>query len=287
MGQGMERITSPHNPAVQAARALLQRRERQTARAFLIEGMRIVEEAVQAGVALRTLFLCPEMLGPAATALVAGWSTHAERVVELAPAALRALADTETPQGVIAVVDLPDTIMPALHPRDALVLVLDGVRDPGNVGTLIRTAAAAGCTAFVTTAGSADAFAPKVVRAAMGMHFRLPVIADVAWEWLGPTIAALPVSYVTDGDATLTYDTVDWTRGAAIVVGHEDRGVSPDALAWCTGTVVIPMARDVESLNAAMSGAVVLFEATRQRRNADIATKSLSHQGNTTLIAGS
>jgi TrmH family RNA methyltransferase len=179
---------------------------------------------------------------------------------------LRLIADTETPQGVIAVLDLPDTPLPSLHPATALVLVLDSVRDPGNVGTLIRTAAAAGCTAVITTFGTADAYAPKVVRAAMGSHFRLPVVYDVAWEWLGPALAALPATYATDGDATLPYDTVDWTRGAAIIVGNEDHGVSPDALPWVAGNVVIPMARGVESLNAAMSGAIVLFEAARQRR---------------------
>ncbi len=262
----MAPITSPHNPMVQAARALHRRGERYATRTFLIEGIRVVREAIAADVPLRTLFLCPALLGAEQTATTDQWGPRAEEVVTLSPAAFRAIADTETPQGIIASVAMPDAALPPLNPRDALVLVLDGVRDPGNVGTLIRTAAAAGCSAVVTTAGSADPFAPKVVRGAMGMHFRLPVIADVAWDWLGPALAALPASYATDGDAALPYDTVDWTRGAAVVIGHEDHGISPDALTWCTGKVVIPMARGVESLNAAMSGAVVLFEVARQRR---------------------
>lgn len=262
----MEQITSPHNPTVLAARRLHRRQERYATRAFLIEGMRVVGEAVAANVSLHTLFLCPALLGAEQIPIAEAWAPKAEHNVTLSPAAFRTIADTESPQGVIATVAMPDATLPPLDPRDALVLVLDGVRDPGNVGTLIRTAAAAGCTAVVTTAGSADPFAPKVVRGAMGMHFHLPVIANVAWDWLGPALAALPTSYATDGDATLPYDAVDWTRGAAVVIGHEDHGISPDALTWCTGNVVIPMARGVESLNAAMSGAVVLFEVARQRR---------------------
>jgi len=263
----MEQITSPHNPTVLAARALHRRQERYATRTFLIEGMRVVREAIEAGVPLRTLFLCPALLGAEHSIATTGaWALRAEHVVTLSPVAFRTIADTESPQGVIATVAMPDAALPPLNPRDALVLVLDGVRDPGNVGTLIRTAAAAGCTAVVTTAGSADPFAPKVVRGAMGMHFHLPVIADVAWDLLGPALAALPASYATDGDATLPYDAVDWTCGAAVVIGHEDHGISPDARTWCTGNVVIPMARGVESLNAAMSGAVVLFEIARQRR---------------------
>lgn len=262
----MERITSAQNPEVRRARSLHRRKGRQEEGAFLAEGVRLVAEAVGAGQRIRTLFMCPELLDIAGRITADRWAEDAERAAELPAALLRLVADTETPQGVIAVFDLPDTALPPLDPRDALVLVLDAVRDPGNVGTLIRTAAAAGCTAVVTTFGTADAYAPKVVRAAMGAHFRLPVISDVAWEWLGPGLAALPATYATDGDATLPYDAVDWTRGAAVVVGNEDRGVSPDATQWCIGSVVIPMLRDVESLNAAMSGAVVLFEAARQRR---------------------
>ena len=182
---------------------------------------------------------------------------------------MRTLADTETPQGIVAVVGLPPDNLPPLDPRTALVLVLDGIRDPGNVGTLLRAAAAAGCSAAVAVAGGADPFAPKVVRAAMGAHFHLPVLADVAWDWLGPSLVGLPAVYGADGAANLLYDDVDWTHGAALVVGNEDHGLSDEARMWCRDTVAIPMARGIESLNAAVSGAVILFEAVRQRRTAD------------------
>lgn len=208
------------------------------------------------------------MLGDAEAALRASLArlSPPPRLVAVDGPVMRALADTETPQGVVAVVALPAMRLPRLDPRAALLLVLDGLRDPGNVGTLLRAGAAAGCDAIVTTFGSADAYAPKVVRAAMGAHFRVPVIADVAWDWLGPELMPLPGVYGADGAATLPYDAVDWRRGAAVVVGHEDHGLTEEALRWCRGTVAIPMARGMESLNAAVSGAIILFEAIRQRR---------------------
>jgi RNA methyltransferase, TrmH family len=118
----------------------------------------------------------------------------------------------------------------------------------------------------MTTFGSADAYAPKVVRAAMGAHFRLPVLSDVAWDWLGPALAPLPAIYGADASASQAYDAVDWTAGAAVVVGNEDHGISEEALRWCRRTVAIPMAGGIESLNAAVSGSIILFEAVRQRR---------------------
>lgn len=193
----------------------------------------------------------------------------APRIVTVDAPVMRMLADTETPQGIVAVAALPAGGLPCLDPRRALLLVLDGLRDPGNVGTLLRAGAAAGCDAIVTTFGSADAYAPKVVRSAMGAHFRVPVTSDVAWDWLGPALAPLPAVYGAEGTGTGLYDAVDWRRGAAIVIGHEDHGLSEEALRWCRGTVAIPMARGIESLNAAVSGAVILFEAVRQRRAAD------------------
>jgi TrmH family RNA methyltransferase len=230
-----------------------------------VEGRRAVSEALTSGARVRTLVVAPEMAGTDV-------SGHADDrhvpVIRVHTAVMKSLADTETPQGVLAVVDLPEPVLPALDARRSLVLVIDGVRDPGNVGTLVRSAAAAGCAAVVTTAGSADAFAPKVVRAAMGTHFHVPVVADVSWDWLGPSLDGLPAIVGTDMAGTVPYDAIDWNVGAALVIGHEDHGISEEARTWCRTMVAIPMARGVESLNAAVSGAVVLFEAARQRRAA-------------------
>jgi len=249
---------------------LHRRKDRLEQRAFLIEGVRLVRDALSAHAAIRQVVVCPELLGETEHALRAqiARSPGPPHCLVVSPVVMRSLAETQTPQGVLAVVDLPDPPMPVFDVEDGFVLVLDGVRDPGNVGTLIRAAAAANCDAVVTITGTADAFAPKVVRAAMGAHFRVPIIAARDWAAIGPTLAVLPAVYGADGASLVTYDTIAWTRGCAIIIGNEDHGLSAQARAAGSGTVRIPMERGVESLNAAVSGAILLYEVVRQRRHA-------------------
>ncbi len=217
---------------------------------------------------MRQIVLCPEILGESGDAVrreVAA-ALDSSRILTVTSSVMRSLSDTETPQGAVAVVALPETALPAFASHDAFLLILDGLRDPGNVGTLLRTAAAAGCNAVITIAGGADLFAPKVVRSAMGAHFRLPVIADTQWEIIGPALAGVPAVFGAAAEASVFYDAVDWTGGCVLVIGNEDHGLSAAARGWCTGTARIPMAPGVESLNAAVSGAIMLYEVVRQRR---------------------
>ncbi len=253
-----------------AIRSLHRRKARREQGAFLVEGLRLAREAIAAHAAIRQILLCPELLGEIATTLrdeIAD-ALGASRIVTVGATVMRSLAETETPQGVVAVVDLPVTPLPTFDALNGFVLILDGVRDPGNVGTLIRAAAAADCDAVITIAGTADPFAPKVVRSAMGAHFRVPVIADRDWEAIGPALAGLSTVVGADGAAPLHYDAVDWAAGCAIIIGNEDHGLSAEARRWCTATAGIPMARGVESLNASVSGAIMAYEVVRQRRRA-------------------
>ena len=252
-----------------AIRSLHRRKSRREQGAFLIEGVRLVRDAIAAQAVVRRVILCPEFLGESASAIreeMAG-AVGASHMLAVTPAVMRSLADTDTPQGLLAVVDLPATPLPIFDARVGFVLILDGVRDPGNVGTLIRAAAAANCDAVITVAGSADAFAPKVVRSAMGAHFRVPVVTEIGWEIIGPALADLPTVCGADGTSPLRYDAVDWMPGCAIIIGNEDHGLSADARRWCKETACIPMARGVESLNASLSGAIMLYEVVRQRRS--------------------
>ena len=235
--------------------------------------MRLLRDALSAHAAIRQIILCPEILGESDDAIRKEVSAAlgASRVLTVTSPVMRSLSGTETPQGVVAVVDLPGAPLPAFAAQDAFVLILDSLRDPGNVGALIRTAAAAGCDAVITVAGGADVFAPKVVRSAMGGHFRLPLIADAQWETIGPTLAGLPTVFGAAAEGSAFYDAIDWTGGCAIVIGNEDHGLSAEARRWCTGTARIPMAHGVESLNAAMSGAIIMYEAVRQRRQTETA----------------
>lgn len=176
------------------------------------------------------------------------------------PVAVAAAAATREPQGVVAAFAWPQ-----LSPRPGLRLVLDGIQDPGNLGTLLRSAEAAGVGLAVCAPGCADLYNPKVLRAAMGAHFNLPLRNDPSWERLHAELAACPLVYVADAQATQPYYTADWTQAAALIVGSEAHGPSPQALALATQALAIPMHGRAESLNAAVAGSILLFEALRQR----------------------
>ncbi|OQA46149.1 MAG: 23S rRNA (uridine(2479)-2'-O)-methyltransferase [Chloroflexi bacterium ADurb.Bin325] len=257
-------ITSPDNPKVKLARALLERKGREQQGRCLAEGVRLIEDAVRAGLTPALLFYTAQALAqPRASQLIAAVERAGAAVVELGPAAFAALTDTVTSQGVVAVLPLPQHAAP---PAPRLALVLDRLRDPGNLGTILRSAEAAGVDLVLLAPGCTDPWSPKVVRAGMGAHFRLPIIAG-DWPTLARHIAGRPV-WLAEAQAAVAYDRVDWTAPAALVVGGETAGLSAEAGRLATGRVAIPMAGPVDSLNAAMAATVILFEAARQRRAA-------------------
>jgi TrmH family RNA methyltransferase len=172
-----------------------------------------------------------------------------------------AAADTVTPQGVVAAAPWPQ-VPPTLP---GLVLVLDAVQDPGNVGTLLRSAEAVGVAEVICIRGTADVYSPKVVRAAMGAHFGLPLRADVAWDDVDEALGAVDHTYGAVADATMPYFAPDWRQPSALIIGNEAGGISEEGLARATRQIAIPMIGRSESLNAAVAGSVILFEALRQR----------------------
>jgi TrmH family RNA methyltransferase len=174
---------------------------------------------------------------------------------------MRALSDTETPQGIAAVFPLPK-ISPRPNPN--LTLILDRVRDPGNVGTMLRTAWAANVDSVVLAPETADAFNPKVVRAAMGAHFHLP-IAHASWNEITEQLKSVPRIYLSDTASEMSYTRADWSSPCALIVGGEAEGASDDARKLATATISIPMPGNAESLNAAVAAGILLFEAVRPR----------------------
>jgi TrmH family RNA methyltransferase len=143
--------------------------------------------------------------------------------------------------------------------------VLDAVRDPGNAGTLLRSAAAAGVEVVVFGPQTVDPFNDKVLRAGMGAHFRVPLRVCPTWQQVRQVLGEAIVLYLAESDAALTYDQVDWRVPSALIVGGEADGAGAEAQAAAT-PIAIPMQSGVESLNAAVAGSIILFEAARQRR---------------------
>jgi len=255
-------ITSPANPRVQYVRALARRRTRQRERRFIVEGVRLVEEALRAGT-MPALAFFTEGLDTAARGRTILAELRVRRVLLLpvSDAVMRAMSDTQTPQGVLAVVPFPQLVPPS---NPSLLLIVDGIRDPGNLGTLLRTAEAAGVEEVLLAPGTVDLYNPKVVRGAMGAHFRLPIRAQ-GWAEIADTVSAMQV-FLADARGEQVYDKVDWRVPSALIVGGEAEGATSRARELATATMSIPMRGGTESLNAAVAAAIILFEATRQRR---------------------
>lgn len=257
-------ITSRHNPRVKAVRRLIDsRRARMAARQIAVEGVRLIEDALRSGTAPLTLFFDPALTAgnPAAAALIAQAAAAGSECIACTGAVFAAMSETQTPQGVLAVLPMP-ALPPPPHPT--LALVLDGVRDPGNAGALLRSAEAAGASLAIFSPGAVDPFNDKALRSGMGAHFRLPITVAETWETLRSALAGL-TCYVAQAGAGLAYDQVDWRQPAALVIGGEATGPS-HAVQQFGQPVHIPMHGGTESLNAAVAGAVILFEAARQRR---------------------
>lgn len=205
--------------------------------------------------------------GEEARALLAELAAGDTALWQVSPEVMQALADTVTPQGIAAVVPMaaPDVA----RAREAgLLLILDNLRDPGNLGTVLRTARAAGVEAVALSAGCVDLYAPKVVRAGMGAHFRLAVLPGLAWAEIASLATGRQV-LLADARGELTPWQVNWRQPTALIIGNEAHGASPEARALAPCGVRLPMEADMESLNAAIAAAVFMFEAQRQRRWAD------------------
>ena len=254
-------ITSAQNPKLKLVRTLMGRaRDRREENAFVIEGVRLVEEAVAAGWPIRFV-LYTDGLSERGRNLVNLFLARRFEVDEVAGDLLQKLSDTDTPQGILAVLDFTSLPLPA---SPDFLLIPDQVRDPGNLGTLLRSAAATGVQAVLLPAESTDAFAPKVLRSGMGAHFRLP-IHSMTWGKIEQLIHSADLQmYIADMEGISCWET-DLRTPLALVVGGEAEGAGDEAKSLATRKISIPMAGNVESLNAGVAGSVLMFEVVRQR----------------------
>lgn len=250
----MEQITSRQNPFLkQIGKWNSSKSQRRADGVFTGEGPKLLEEAVKAGTEITAVITAQgsEIMAPAGT-----------RHVEVPKDLLQSLCDTKTPQGVLFVCRHPDTQPPEQLPKGNY-LVLDGVQDPGNVGTIWRTADALGADGLILVHHCADPFSPKTVRSTMGACFRLPVY-EVEVDALPELLRNSGISlYAT----ALREDTVDVRdlslNDCAVVIGSEGQGISNELLSMSEKTIKIPMRARCESLNAASAATIVLWEMTR------------------------
>jgi TrmH family RNA methyltransferase len=255
-------ITSISNPKIKLVRELqTKRKEREAQKLFVIEGVRLAEEAARAK-AKAALVLHTADIDARAKQAVDALAQLGAQVETVSPSVMATASETKTPQGLLAVVPFLSSFI--LHPL-SFALVLDRLSDPGNLGAILRTADAAGVEAVFLAPDTVDAYNPKVVRAAMGAHFHLPIV-EITWDELATRLAGLEtwLAEAREGEA---YDRVDWREPCALVIGSEAEGPSEAALKFAQKRVHIPMPGQAESLNAAVAAGVLLFEAARQKVN--------------------
>jgi RNA methyltransferase, TrmH family len=253
-------LTSTKNPRIQQIRKLQgSARARKKEALFVVEGVRLAEEALNANWQPELLIYTAD-LNLRGQQTIAGFQAKGVEIVPVSSQVMQAASNTQTPQGILLVLPLPKWDLPA---EPTFVLIFDRVRDPGNVGTLLRTALAAGVDAVVLPPENADAFAPKVVRAAMGAHFRLPIIS-MDWETIGQRLTGLSV-FLADSGGGCTHLEAAFKTPLILIIGGEAEGAGGQAARLATQRVHIPMTGRAESLNAAVAGAILMFEVVRQR----------------------
>lgn len=262
MGKKTERISSMNNRWVRLAGQLKTRKYREKNRQFLMEGVRSAEDAFRQGYRDAVCFVTEEAAEEARVqALMEAASGAGWLFLLVSGAMMKALAGTEHSQGVLAILPMPRPDLSALcRPLHGHYVLLDGVQDPGNLGTILRTAAAAGCRGVLLTEGCTDPYGEKAVRSSMGSILRMPVYAGLTLDDVRAVRAAggLPlIGTALEGGAP--YRTAGSLPDAIFVFGNEGSGIRPELLALCDWKLYIPMAGGVESLNVAASAAILLF----------------------------
>lgn len=256
-----ETITSTSNSKIKLVRALQGRsRHRQKEKAFVAEGVRLLEEAWAINWPTRFI-LFDDSLSERGKALLEEFITPSGvETARVTPSLMAEISDTETPQGILAVLEMKPIPIP---PNPTFVIIVDQIRNPGNLGTLLRTSEATGADAVLLTPGTVDAFSPKVIRSGMGAHFHLPIQA-LDGQAIQTYLADLTV-YLADASSGTPLWQADLVQPCALLIGGEAFGASAMGEMLSAQRVTIPMAGRVESLNAAIAGGILMAEVLRQR----------------------
>ena len=263
-------ITSDRNPKFRNLLLLQEKsRERRAQGLFVVEGRREVEHCIEAGFTVRTLFVCPEILELSAEEGVASKIASADNtlVVEIPEQLYRKAAYRESTEGILAEVEYKSLKLEDLAlPENPLVMVLEAVEKPGNLGAVLRSADAAGADAVLVCDPLTDLYNPNLIRASLGSVFTVPVVACTSAEAIA-FLKARGIRILTAQlqDSSLYYD-ADMTCGTALVMGTESTGLTQQWREAADAHIRIPMLGRLDSLNVSVSAAILLFEAVRQRQ---------------------
>ncbi len=261
-------IASLANPHIKAIIDIRDKRSTYKHDAFLIEGPHLIEMAIGSGIEIKKVFFKGAFSVKKETQkILKNLSKRTDQIYEVTEQILKKITDTETPQGIVALVSYKPLLLDNLSLKDrSILVVIDGIQDPGNLGTIIRTADAAGAGAVILLPGTCDAFMPKAIRATAGSIFNIPIVyaeTDDFQKWLLEKKIKL---VVTSADAEKSVFDAELDSPAAFVFGNEAHGVSEKLRGSADLFLRIPIYGKAESLNVATSAAICLYEAVRQRR---------------------
>ncbi|GCE18368.1 TrmH family RNA methyltransferase [Dictyobacter kobayashii] len=279
----MTLITSPSNPRISKLQTLHTARGRKKSGFFLLEGPHLLETLLNAELWPHEVYYQPELLQrtPEGSALLERLlhtpALAPARLIEVSERVIEALGEAQTSQGVVSVLPL-DALAPSVihqrrpHLSRPALLILDDIADPGNMGTILRTALAADVERVLLTPHCVDYYSPKVVRSAAGAHVALPVETNMSWEAITERVVehcgGQPRVLLAEAGSDQMYYAQDLARPFALIVGNEAHGPSQQAHNLATLAISIPLANDVESLNVAMATGIILYEAVRQQKQA-------------------
>jgi RNA methyltransferase, TrmH family len=281
----VEKITSRQNPLVKRFRAIRAGNEHQH---ILLEGLRLIEDGLAAGAHFETVaFTSAIEESERGLRLMDELQKVPCRGAHMTPQVMQAIADTQSPQGIAAIVSRPFYELGELFAaKPTLLIIADGLQDPGNLGTIVRTAEGAGASGLITTRETVDPFNQKALRASMGSALRLPIVTDASYTDVAqlcreqgialigtrqsPARKSVQIEDATLAEKTHAYTDANLTAPLAFILGREASGITEETAAEADQFIYIPMSAQIESLNVSAAAAVLLYEAARQRRFANL-----------------
>lgn len=263
-----EMITSSSNTIIKEIKSLHRKKDRWAKNSFFVEGVRGVEDCIKSGIRVEYLVYSDMLLSTnGGQQLLEEISYKDYKIYYISDKLFKEVSDTEKPQGILAVVKLHlKNIKEALLEKNNFLVLLDRIQDPGNLGTIIRTADAFGANGVIVTEGCVDVFNPKTIRSTMGSIFHVPIIYYGCIKEAIRDLKAYNIKIITTSLAAKKYSyEIDFNTSFSLVIGNEASGVSEEVIEASDSLIKIPMTGQAESLNAAIASSVIMYEALRQK----------------------
>lgn len=261
----MYEISSSKNPIIKEIKSLFKRKNRWENRLFIIEGIKLVEEAIDNEVQIKNILYIEKLLSYKEGETLYNKLSEKGNLIKVSDAVFSEITDTENSQGIIAIGLFEQRSLDYLDKKNQFLMFLDGIQDPGNLGTIIRSADAFNVDGIILGQGCVDAYNPKVVRATMGSIFRVPLYVMNNNDILSSLQANGYELYSTSLEGSVPNYAINYTDNFVIVIGSESKGVRKDILELSHKLIKIPMPGSAESLNAGVAASIIMYEAMKQR----------------------